>query len=340
MINYILRLFFLLALISLLLPLPVHASSVSLHEDVLGEDYQLEIEVSPSVSTQTVTIDLGGGQPKPGERPKVNVLGIDVPAMMVFESPFSIGTARLYNTAESTVVVVYQLRISVAELRRQAGITGYSAQQYEALLAGEEFDPESSYIVLSQTKGILPGGWVEEMALGTLPDGRTLPAGSYTAELVMVPFDSETRQSVMLSAVVMIPFVVENDLIALDIQDNVMDLSLFNPVDADTNLIYSIQISQSELERVSGAPHQDEETLKRQEGTPGFDGAYEFISLYESEPVMPGGYLEGLQLNALPDGAHLPKGEYTGWLVRYAVDAQSGERVMLEVNTQLQLVVR
>ena len=316
------------------------ASSVSVHEDVLGEDYQLEIEVSPSVSTQTVTIDLGGGQPKPGEKPKMNVLGIDVPAMMVFESPFSIGTTRLYNTAESTVVVVYQLRISVAELRRQAGITGYSAQQYEALLAGEGFNPESSYIVLSQTKGILPGGWVEEMALGTLPDGRTLPAGSYTAELVMVPFDSETRQSMMLSAVVMIPFVVENDLIALDIQDNVMDLSLFNPVDADTNLIYSIQVSQSELERVSGAPHQDEETLKRQEGTPGFDGAYEFISLYESEPVMPGGYLEGLQLNALPDGAYLPKGEYTGWLVRYAVDAQSGERVMLEVNTQLQLVVR
>ena len=319
---------------------PVCASSISLHEDVLGEDYQLEIEVSPSVSTQTVTIDLGGGQPKPGEKPKVNVLGIDVPAMMVFESPFSIGTARLYNTAESTVVVVYQLRISVAELRRQAGITGYSAQQYEALLAGEGFDPESSYIVLSQTKGILPGGWVEEMALGTLPDGRTLPAGNYTAELVMVPFDSETRQSMMLSAVVMIPFVVENDLIALDVQDNVMELSLFNPVDADTNLIYSIQVSQSELERVSGAPHQDEETLKRQEETPGFDGAYEFISLYESEPVIPGGYLEGQQLNALPDGAYLPKGEYTGWLVRYTVDAQSGERVMLEVNTQLQLVVR
>ena len=119
-----------------------------------------------------------------------------------------------------------------------------------------------------------------------------------------------------------------------------MELSLFNPVDADRNLIYSIQVSQAELERVSGAPHQDEETLKQQEGTLGFDSAYEFISLYESEPVMPGGYLEGLQLNALPDGAHLPKGEYTGWLVRYAVDAQSGERVMLEVNTQLQLVVR
>ena len=337
--KFILVLAFVLCACSILC-VSSYASSVSLHEDVLGEDYQLEIEVSPSVSTQTVTIDLGGGQPKPGEKPKVNVLGIDVPAMMVFESPFSIGTARLYNTAESTVVVVYQLRISVAELRRQAGITGYSAQQYEALLAGEGFNPESSYIVLSQTKGILPGGWVEEMALGTLPDGRTLPAGSYTAELVMVPFDSETRQSMMLSAVVMIPFVVENDLIALDVQDNVIDLSLFNPVDADRNLIYSIQISQSELERVSGAPHQDEETLKQQEGTPGFDSAYEFISLYESEPVMPGGDLEGLQLNALPDGAHLPKGEYTGWLVRYAVDAQSGERVMLEVNTQLQLVVR
>lgn len=331
-----------LSIIILIMPfsLSVQASSLSLHEDVLGEDYRLEIEISPSVSTQTVTIDLGGGQPKPGEKPKVNVLGIDVPAMLVFDSPFSIGAARLYNAAESTAIVVYQLRISVAELQRQAGITGYSKEQYEGLLAGESFDPHSSYIVLSQTKGILPGGWVEEMALGTLPDGRSLPAGSYTAELVMVPFDSETRQSMMLSAVVMIPFVVENDLISLDVTGNAMELSLFNPVDATTDLIYSVQISQSELERVSGTPHQDEETLKLQAQTPGFDSAYEFISLYESGLVGPGGYLEGLMLNALPDGAYLPKGEYTGWLVRYAVDAQSGERSMLQVNTQLQLVVR
>ena len=82
--KFILVLTFVLCACSILC-VPSYASSVSLHEDVLGEDYQLEIEVSPSVSTQTVTIDLGGGQPKPGEKPKVNVLGIDVPAMLVFE---------------------------------------------------------------------------------------------------------------------------------------------------------------------------------------------------------------------------------------------------------------
>ena len=300
----------------------------------------MEIEVSPSVSMDTLTIDIGGGQPRPGQRPKVNVVGIDVPAMLVFYSPFSIGTARLNNPEESTVVVVYQLRISVAELLRQTGMTGYSTEQYKEISSHEGFDIEQSYIVLSQTKGIAPGAWVEEIALGTLPDGSTLPAGSYTAELVMVPFDSETRQSMMVSAVVMVPFVVENDLIVLDVVDQNLELSLFNPVAADADLIYSIQVSQAELERVTGSAHQNEETLMLQSLTPGFDSAYEFISLFESESIGPGGYLEGATLHALPDGESLPRGEYTAWLVRFAVDAQSGEQLMLEVNTQLQLNVR
>ena len=318
----------------------VYASTSSLYSDLLGEDFELEIEVTPSISMETLTVDVSSGQPKPGHKPKVNVVGIDVPAMLTFYSPFSIGAARLNNPAESTAVVVYQLRISVAELLRQTGMTGYSPERYAEISAREGFDAEQSYIVLSQTKGIAPGTWVEEMALGTLPDGRTLPAGHYTAELVMVPFDSETRQSMMVSAVVMVPFVVENDLIVLEVKEQRVELSLFNPVAADSDLIYSIQVSQAELERVTGSAHQDEATLTLQALTPGFDSAYEFISLFESEPISPGGYLEGAALHALPDGEILPRGEYSAWLVRYAVDAYSGEQLMLEVNTQLQLNVR
>lgn len=316
------------------------ASAVSLHEDVLGEDYELELQVSPSVETENIVVDLGGGRPRPGEKPRVNMVGIEVPAVLVFESPFSLGAARLANPEEATVIVVYQLRISVAELLRQAGITGYSDEAYRALSGEEGFDPESSYIVLSQTKGIPPGGWVEGIALGTLPDGRSLSAGRYMAELVMVPFDRETHQGMMLSAVIRLPFVIENDLIDLETAGGWLELHLFNPVDAQEELVYSIQLSQAEIERVSGSPHQREETLRRQRETAGFDSEYEFISLYESEPVGPGGYIESGELGPLPDGEPLPPGDYEGWLVRYAVDAQTGERRMLEVTTQLKLRVK
>lgn len=328
------------ALLFAAFPFGCGASSASLNEDLLGTDFELEVQVSPSVSTERVVVDMGGGQPRPGEKPRVNVVGVDVPAELVFESPFTVGLARLANPADATAIVVYQLRISVAELQRQAGITGYNERQYQDLSAKESFDPERSYIVLSQTKGIAPGGWVEEMALGALPDGSSLPAGRYMAELVMVPFDARTRESMMLSAIINLPFVIRNDLIELDVEGGELALRLFNPVDASNDLVYSIQISQAEIERVSGSPHQTKETLGLQKETPGFDSAYEFVSLYESEPVGPGGYLEEASLHALPDGEMLPPGEYTGWLVRYAVDEKTGEETMLEVNTQLKLIVK
>ena len=85
------------------------ASTFSLHEDVLGEDYKLEIEVSPSVSTQAVTINLGGGRPKPGEKPKVNVLGIDVPAMLV-------ETGFLSNSKDEQILKSPAQRQKIAEL--------------------------------------------------------------------------------------------------------------------------------------------------------------------------------------------------------------------------------
>lgn len=312
------------------------SSEASLHKELSGEG-TVNIQVTPSVRTQTLTVDLNGGQPKPGQKAKANVVSIDVPAELVFESPFSVGTVRLSNPVESTMAVVYQLRVSVAELRRQAGFTGYSEEQYKALSAEEGFDPERAYVILSQTKTILPGEWVEEIILGSLPDGRTLPAGSYTAELVMVPLGGEAQRGVLLSAVVTVPFIVENDLIVLEVKEQAVDLSAFNPVDAAFDLVYSVQISQSELERVSGSPHQDAQTMAVQASTSGFDSDYEFISLFESEAIAPGAYLEGVLFHALPDGASLPSGEYLAWLVRYAV--LEGELVMLDVNTQLHLLV-
>lgn len=319
--------------------LPGYAGASVLHEDVLGADFELNIEVSPSVTTQEMNLEMGSG-PRPGHRPQVNVVGVDVPAALVFHSPFSVEGVRLHNPQESTAVVVYQLRMSVAELRRQTGLTGYDEEQYKELSARTGFDEGSHYIVLSQTRGILPGEWAEEMALGTLPNGATLPAGRYTAELIMVPFDQQTHQSMMISAVVLVPFVIESALMSVEVAGSHADMRLFNPVDAPNDLVYSIQLSQAEVRRVSGQPHQPEENLVMQAKTPGFDEEYEFISLYESEVVSPGAYVEGVRLHALPDGEQLPQGTYTAWLVRYALDAQTQQEMMLDVNTQLQLVVK
>lgn len=305
------------------------------------DNYSLEIEIEPQVTAESTTITLGGHQPRPGEKPKLNVFGIEVPASIRFEYPFTASTARLHNPADSTMIVVYQLRISVAELFKQAGITGYSESQYEQLSSQEGFDPASSYIVLSQTKGILPGGSVNEMSLGTLPDGSTLPAGSYTSELVMVPFDEETREGAMVTALVIVPFVIENDVIRLQAdEDQHLVLSLFNPVHSGQQLSFSIQISQSEIERVSGSPHQSQDNLAIQSANPGFLPEYEFISLFDSDVVLPGEFLESAQLQKLPDGQKLPSGEYAGWIVRYEVDAMSGEKKMLDVNTQIFILIK
>ncbi len=306
----------------------------------LGDNFVMEIEVEPQIATESTTITPGGQLPKPGAKPKLNVFGIDVPATLYFEYPFTSSMARLHNPAESTMIVVYQLRISVAELLKQAGITGYSESHYTQLSSQIGFDPASSYIVLSQTKGILPGGSVNEMSLGTLPDGSTLPAGSYTSELVMVPFDEQTREGAMVTAVVIVPFVIQNDVIRLQADvDQKLVLSIFNPVQSGQQLSYSIQISQSEIERVSGSPHQSKDNLAVQAADPSFLSGYEFISLFDSDIVSPGEFLEGAQLQKLPDGQSLPTGEYQGWLVRYEVDALDGEKTMLDVNTQIFIVI-
>ena len=238
------------------------------------------------------------------------------------------------------MIVVYQLRVSVAELMRQAGVTGYTDEQYALLSAQEGFDPEKAYVVLSQTKGIPPGMTVEEITLGALPDGSTLPAGEYTGELLMVPFDSESRSAAMVSATINMPFSIATGIIRLICDDAYgVELSAFNPVESGRDAVFSIQVSQAEVERVTGSSHQDEAALSAQAAATYFNPEYEFISLFESEPITPGAFLEGAELGLLPDGERLPTGEYVAWLVRYAVDPETGETTLTDANTQLQIVV-
>ena len=315
---------------------------VLIGDSILGDDFVLEIqtEATPTPAPQEIVVPLYGDLPRPGETPRISSLNIRTQAKLIFDSPFEPSRADLYNPADSTMIMVYQLRISLAELQRQTGMTGYSQEQYAQMSAQPGFDPEKSYVVLSQSKGVMPGDRVQYITLGTLPDGSTLPAGEYTGELLMVPFDQETMESAMVDATVMMPFEVKTSVIRLTPdEDYRVRLSVFNQTDSGFDVVYSIQLSQAEILRVTGSAHQSEENLALQAADADFRSEYEFVSLFDSEPIAPGAFLEEAILEALPDGEPLPSGTYTGWLVRYAQSDATTGRTMLDTDTQIQIVV-
>ena len=280
---------------------------------------------------------------RPGDKPQqsVNSITIQTVSDITFDSPYAEGEVNVGNPEGSQVNVQYMLRISLAELERQTGRTGYSEEELAALAAQPGFDPETTYVQLSQTKGIPPGSVVRTMTLGTLPDGSTIPAGDYSAQMVMAAYDVATNRRSMVGAVVEVKFHVLSDDMQLTVDaDGACDLYAFNPVTSAGDVMFAIQISQQELTDVSGEAHRTAEEIAAQQANPAFDPAYEFLTIYESDPVAPGAFLEGrAALRALPDGQPLPAGTYTAWLVRYAYDAQWNSWQMEDASTQLTLTV-
>lgn len=280
---------------------------------------------------------------RPGDRPQqgVNSITIQTVSDITFDSPYAEGEVNVGNPEGSQVNVQYMLRISLAELERQTGRTGYDEEELAALAAQPGFDPETTYIPLSQTKGIPPGSVVRTMTLGTLPDGSTIPAGDYSAQMVMAAYDALTNRRSMVGAVVEVKFhVLSGDMRLSFDADGTCDLYAFNPVTSAGDVMFAIQISQQELMDVSGEAHRTAEETAAQQANPAFDPAYEFLTIYESDPVAPGAFLEGrAALRTLPDGQALPAGEYTAWLVRYAYDAQWNSWQMEDASTQLTLSV-
>ena len=317
---------------------PVHYPALEMDESAVKEAAAPApgVEAANPGGTETAA-------PRPGQRKdsQRNSLTIETISDIQFPSPYLPGKVNVRNPADSTVNVQYMLRISVAELKRQAGRTGYGPEALAALERDPAFDPETSYIVLSQTKGIAPGTMVETMTLGALPDGSTIPAGDYQAEMVMAAYDIQTSKRSMVGAVVKVNFHVLSDEAALSFDsEGVGDLSAFNPVTAGSDVIFGIQISQQAVADGCGSPHRTQAELESQEANAAFDPAYEFLTIYESQPVAPGSFVEGqARLLPLPDGEMLPPGSYTAWLVRYAFDSQWNSWQMLDAQTQLTLVV-
>lgn len=309
---------------------------------VLGDDFQLEIQTDPTPAptpdaSAPVELYLDGSQPRPGEAPRISSLTVQVQAELAFETPMSPARADLKNEADSGLVVVYLLRVPVSELLEKIGRSGYPEEEYQQMLQDPAFDPETSYVTLSQSKGIPPGMAVSEISLGTLPDGSTLPAGRYHGELLMIPFGEETLEQAMVNATVGIDFTVENDVFRLIFdQDLLAPISVFNPLTSDGPIRFGILISQGQVRKKTGAPHNSAEELERQEeeGMSTLMEDYVFMPLFVSEEVAPGEFLEEIALSPLPDGERLPSGSYTAWLVRYEKDPDTGEEVMLDATTQ------
>ncbi len=281
------------------------------------------------------------GTIRPGDRAKENSFTVQTVSQIVFNSPYEAAVVNATNPEGSTVITQYQLRVSIAELQRQTGRTGYTKDQLAALEATQGFNPEASYITLAETKGIAPGAMVQTMMLSPLPDGTMLSAGDYQAEMVVTAYDVETNKRSLVGGVVKVPFHILNDQmqIAFD-ADGLGAWNLYNPEATGADVAYSILISQQAVIDGCGEPHQTAEALAAQQANAQFDPAYEFLTIYESEAVAPGSFLDGnVQLDPLPDGQMLPTGEYAAWLVRSVWNAAGGYWEMLDARTELVLQI-
>lgn len=303
----------------------------------------LELDDSAvSEDAPRVQLDPGGdGAVRPGEKPQTNSFTIRTVSDITFASPFAPAEVNATNPEGSTVITQYTLQISLAELECQIGRTGHTPEQMAELQAQDGYDPEISYVTLAETKGIRPGSMVQTMVLGALPDGSTLPAGDYQADMVVASYDVQTNRRSMVGGLVKVKFHILTDQMSLIFDESGLgELHAFNPSAADQEVVYGIQISQQAIVDGCGNPHRTQDQLAAQQANPDFDPAYEFITILESEAVAPGSSLEGTaQLLPLPDGQMLPKGEYTAWLVRFTRDQQTGLWKMLDARTQLALSV-
>lgn len=291
---------------------------------------------------ESFTVDLGGGGAvRPGDKPKTNSFTIQTVSDIKFPSPGEPANIDATNPEGSTVISQYTLRVSVAELERQIGRNGYTEAQYKELSAQQGFDPEQSFIVLAETKGIAPGAMVQQMALGALPDGTTLGAGDYAADMVVTAYDAETHKKSMVGSVVKVKFHILSDEVTVVFDENGLGtLQAFNPATSGGEVKFAVMISQKAITDGCGEAHRTEAELAAQAANAAFDPEYEFLTLFESEPVAAGAHLEtAAQLSRLPDGANLPQGQYTAWLARYNYDESLGLWQLLDAKTQLNLVI-
>ena len=294
------------------------AAPLEMDENAIGQD---EAAKDPEAATRVMKPQIGGlsGQ---------NSMTISTVSNIRFETPYSEGVVDFTNPEGSTVNVQYLLTMSVADILRQTGRTGYTEEEYAALSRREGFSPESERVVVGQTKGIPPGKRVHTITLGALPDGSALGRGVYPATVVMAAFDPQTNQRAMVGAEASVTVEIAGDELALAFTGGKAELRVFTPADESAAVRYTLIITQKELLDKTGGY-----------GAPGDYQEDAWVTLVDAGIAQPGEFLETeLTLGPLPDGSSLPKGEYTAWLARAGQDAD-GAWTVRGADTKVLLTV-
>ena len=269
-------------------------------------------------------------------KPKA-VISIKVNAHINFDTPVSPANTLLENPKSATSPIFYTLSISVAELLRQAGITGYDADTYRELSSQQGFDPETHTIPLCQTEPIEPGESIAAITLDPLPDGTMLPAGRYQGNLQQVALESGDPSeqdgssiSVSIKMGARIPFTIQTGLTTMTPDaDGTIAMHIFNPVSSESDMIYCLLVSQAELDRIEQGINANEPTRPIR-----FDERAEYVTLFTSEKIAPGQALTEARIDPLPGG------NYDCFLARYEKDAVTGELILIGANTRVSLVIQ
>lgn len=299
---------------------PIEYPGIALDEE--AEEFVLEMAQD---EPEPVTV-----KPELGEASKGQVITVSLAMDIDFEYPYSQGLGKFSNPATSVVNVQYVLQISVAELMRTLGKTGYTDEAYAQLSAQPNFDPENSWINIAQTKGIAPGKTVKYISLGTLPDGSALSKGEYTVYAVMSAFDVKTNKRSVVGVRSQVKMRILNDVFALTFKDGIARISVFNPVDARDAARYSLVITQAELLAKTGKTHAEGEYKP---------GAV--VTVAEIGELLPGENIEDepVALMNLPDGEALNPGEYYAYIGISTQDLLTGVWTLTAFGTQVVLTV-
>lgn len=247
----------------------------------------------------------------------------------VFASPLYEAAAGIENPAGSGVAMEHVLTITLSDLQRVAGVSGYDEEAYTRIAAQPGFDPQSHALTLYEGDRLVPGDKTQTLTLMPLPDGTALPEGSYPAVMEVTLYDALTGER-------------RNEDFRVDVYVQVMackraaragaegpiDLRVHNSADAPAR--YALVAG---VDQLGGAHGVDTAQL-------GEEHSYAVLAMTDvlapyADAVSP------MTLAALPDGQALAPGSYEAWLVRVPEDDDkplyATARVELAVEAGVQI---
>lgn len=103
------------------------------------------------------------------------------------------------NPSKSNQSIVIQLHISDSELISKIGRTGRTVEEMERKEGADEYNSETSHMVIAESGLIVPGNMLLSLKLHPLPDGTVLPSGVYNAVYHILAYDNETNERAVIN---------------------------------------------------------------------------------------------------------------------------------------------